>query len=139
MPRLPLLLVPLHAAPARLAGIRPIPLPTRSALHHRDHADGPDDRRLQQDDRAQGIFGRTAGHDLFLARGRLEEGRLCACDRRCDRGAAAGAGAGHLQFAYNLRGSAYHDKGEYEIASADFEDAIRSNPSLVGEVYLATK
>jgi hypothetical protein len=38
-----------------------------------------------------------------------------------------------------LRGSAYHDKGEYEIASADFEDAIRSNPSLVGEVYLATK
>jgi tetratricopeptide (TPR) repeat protein len=27
---------------------------------------------------------------------------------------------------YNLRGSAYYDKGEYEIAIADFNDALRT-------------
>lgn len=29
------------------------------------------------------------------------------------------------QAAYNLRGSAYYDKGEYDIAIADFDDALR--------------
>ena len=29
---------------------------------------------------------------------------------------------------YNLRGSAYFDKGEYDIANADFNDAIRIGP-----------
>lgn len=32
------------------------------------------------------------------------------------------------QAIYNLRGSAYFDKGEYDIAIADFNDAIRSGP-----------
>ncbi|MGJ4947836.1 caspase family protein [Bradyrhizobium sp. HKCCYLS20291] len=32
------------------------------------------------------------------------------------------------QAIYNLRGSAYYDKGEYEIATADFNDAIKSGP-----------
>ena len=30
--------------------------------------------------------------------------------------------------AYNLRGSAYYDKGEYDIAIADFNDALRIGP-----------
>ncbi|NOJ43495.1 caspase family protein [Bradyrhizobium australiense] len=30
--------------------------------------------------------------------------------------------------AYNLRGSAYYDKGEYDIAIADFNDALRMGP-----------
>lgn len=30
--------------------------------------------------------------------------------------------------AYNLRGSAYYDKGEYDIAIADFNDGIRKGP-----------
>ena len=30
--------------------------------------------------------------------------------------------------AYNLRGSAYYDKGEYDIAIADFNDALRQGP-----------
>ena len=30
--------------------------------------------------------------------------------------------------AYNLRGSAYYDKGEYDIAIADFDDGIRKGP-----------
>jgi len=29
---------------------------------------------------------------------------------------------------YNLRGSAYYDKGEYDIAIADFNDALRIGP-----------
>ncbi|WP_348638284.1 tetratricopeptide repeat protein [Bradyrhizobium sp. ISRA463] len=29
---------------------------------------------------------------------------------------------------YNLRGSAYYDKGEYDIAIADFNDALRMGP-----------
>ena len=29
---------------------------------------------------------------------------------------------------YNMRGSAYYDKGEYDIAIADFNDAIRIGP-----------
>jgi tetratricopeptide (TPR) repeat protein len=32
------------------------------------------------------------------------------------------------QALYNLRGSAYFDKGEYDIAIADFNDALRSGP-----------
>ncbi|WP_257168508.1 caspase family protein [Bradyrhizobium sp. SRS-191] len=32
------------------------------------------------------------------------------------------------QAIYNLRGSAYYDKGEYEIAIADFNDALKSGP-----------
>jgi len=32
------------------------------------------------------------------------------------------------QAAYNLRGSAYYDKGEYEIAIADFDDALKLGP-----------
>lgn len=32
------------------------------------------------------------------------------------------------QAAYNLRGSAYYDKGEYDIAIADFDDALRFGP-----------
>ncbi|NPU67603.1 tetratricopeptide repeat protein [Bradyrhizobium sp. 83012] len=32
------------------------------------------------------------------------------------------------QAIYNLRGSAYYDKGEYEIAIADFNDAIKNGP-----------
>ncbi|UFZ04353.1 caspase family protein [Bradyrhizobium ontarionense] len=32
------------------------------------------------------------------------------------------------QAIYNLRGSAYYDKGEYEIAIADFNDAVKSGP-----------
>src|SRR5689334_16156369 len=30
--------------------------------------------------------------------------------------------------AYNLRGSAYYDKGEYDIAITDFNDALRMGP-----------
>jgi tetratricopeptide (TPR) repeat protein len=36
--------------------------------------------------------------------------------------------------AYNLRGSAYYDKGEYDIAIADFNDALRKGPPS-GIVY----
>lgn len=32
------------------------------------------------------------------------------------------------QAAYNLRGSAYYDKGEYEIAISDFDDALKLGP-----------
>lgn len=32
------------------------------------------------------------------------------------------------QAAYNLRGSAYYDKGEYEIAITDFDDALKLGP-----------
>jgi lipoprotein NlpI len=32
------------------------------------------------------------------------------------------------QAAYNLRGSAYYDKGEYEIAIVDFDDALKLGP-----------
>ncbi|MET3334482.1 MULTISPECIES: caspase family protein [Bradyrhizobium] len=32
------------------------------------------------------------------------------------------------QAAYNLRGSAYYDKGEYDIAIADFDDALKLGP-----------
>lgn len=32
------------------------------------------------------------------------------------------------QAVYNLRGSAYYDKGEYDIAIADFGDALKSGP-----------
>ncbi|MCK1660652.1 caspase family protein [Bradyrhizobium sp. 151] len=32
------------------------------------------------------------------------------------------------QAVYNLRGSAYYDRGEYEIAVADFEDALKLGP-----------
>ena len=32
------------------------------------------------------------------------------------------------QALYNLRGSAYFDKGEYDIAISDFNDALRSGP-----------
>src|SRR5262249_39616867 len=32
------------------------------------------------------------------------------------------------QALYNLRGSAYFDKGEYDIAIADFNDALHSGP-----------
>src|SRR5579883_1442939 len=32
------------------------------------------------------------------------------------------------QALYNLRGSAYYDKGEYDIAIADFNDALKSGP-----------
>jgi tetratricopeptide (TPR) repeat protein len=32
------------------------------------------------------------------------------------------------QALYNMRGSAYYDKGEYDIAIADFNDALRIGP-----------
>src|SRR5713226_1010519 len=32
------------------------------------------------------------------------------------------------QALYNMRGSAYYDKGEYDIAIADFNDALKSGP-----------
>src|SRR5438105_9027272 len=32
------------------------------------------------------------------------------------------------QAAYNLRGSAYYDRGEYDIAVADFDDALKLGP-----------
>ena len=32
------------------------------------------------------------------------------------------------QALYNMRGSAYYDKGEYDIAIADFDDALKSGP-----------
>lgn len=32
------------------------------------------------------------------------------------------------QAVYSLRGSAYYDKGEYEIAIADFGDALKLGP-----------
>jgi len=38
------------------------------------------------------------------------------------------------QALYNLRGSAYFDKGEYDIAIADFNDALRSGPPS-GSIY----
>jgi tetratricopeptide (TPR) repeat protein len=38
------------------------------------------------------------------------------------------------QALYNLRGSAYFDKGEYDIAIADFNDALRSGPPN-GSIY----
>ena len=38
-----------------------------------------------------------------------------------------------------MRGSAYFDKGEYDIAISDFDEAFRSVSSLLGEVYLAEK
>ena len=105
---------------------RPVPQPARPALHHRHHARRPADRRLQQDPRAESVLGREARDDLFLARGRLEqEGRLHPGHRRHDRGAQAQARTVAL---YNLRGSAYYDKGEYDIAIADFNDALRLGP-----------
>ena len=36
---------------------------------------------------------------------------------------------------YNLRGSAYYDKGEYDIAIADFNDALRTGSPQGGIVY----
>jgi tetratricopeptide (TPR) repeat protein len=36
---------------------------------------------------------------------------------------------------YNLRGSAYYDKGEYDIAIADFNDALRTGSPQAGIVY----
>ena len=36
---------------------------------------------------------------------------------------------------YNLRGSAYYDKGEYDIAIADFNDALRTDSPQGGIVY----
>ncbi|HLG83211.1 MAG TPA: caspase family protein [Bradyrhizobium sp.] len=38
------------------------------------------------------------------------------------------------QALYNLRGSAYYDKGEYDIAIADFNDALKSGPPS-GTIY----
>src|SRR6476620_695281 len=35
---------------------------------------------------------------------------------------------------YNLRGSAYYDKGEYDIAIADFNDALRTGSPQGGTV-----
>src|SRR5689334_2164046 len=37
--------------------------------------------------------------------------------------------------AYNLRGSAYYDKGEYDIAIADFNDALKTATGDVGIIY----
>ena len=105
---------------------RPVAQPARAALHHRHHAGRSADRRLQQDHRAESVFRREARDDLFLARGRLEqEGQLHAGDRGCRRGDPPAARASPL---YNLRGSAYYDKGEYDIAIADFNDALRMGP-----------
>ena len=105
---------------------RPIARAARAALHHRHHAGRPADRRLQQDHRAEGVFRREARDHLFLARGRLEqEGQLHAGDRGRQRGDPPAARASPL---YNLRGSAYYDKGEYDIAIADFNDALRIGP-----------
>ena len=98
----------------------------RAALHHRHHAGRSADRRLQQDHRAEGVFRREARDHLFLARGRLEqEGQLHAGDRGRRRSDPPAARASPL---YNLRGSAYYDKGEYDIAIADFNDALRIGP-----------
>jgi tetratricopeptide (TPR) repeat protein len=36
---------------------------------------------------------------------------------------------------YNLRGSAYYDKGEYDIAIADFNDALRMGGPQAGMIY----
>ena len=38
------------------------------------------------------------------------------------------SGSSPSEAAYNLRGSAYYDKGEYDIAIADFDDALRIGP-----------
>ncbi|TKW78951.1 MAG: tetratricopeptide repeat protein [Bradyrhizobium icense] len=37
--------------------------------------------------------------------------------------------------AYNLRGSAYYDKGEYDIAISDFNDALKTATGDVGIIY----
>ncbi len=37
--------------------------------------------------------------------------------------------------AYNLRGSAYYDKGEYDIAIADFNDALKTATGDVGIIH----
>lgn len=37
--------------------------------------------------------------------------------------------------AYNLRGSAYYDKGEYDIAIADFNDALKTATGDEGIIY----
>ena len=114
------------------ARLRPSAQPARAALHHRHHAGRPADRRLQQDRRAEGVHRREARDDLFLARGRLEqEGQLHAGHRRRHRGDPAPARASAL---YNLRGSAYYDKGEYDIAIADFDDALSIGPTS-GIIY----
>src|SRR5260221_7897941 len=36
---------------------------------------------------------------------------------------------------YNLRGSAYYDKGAYDIAIADFNDALRMGGPQAGMIY----
>ena len=80
---LALLAAALWSAPALAQSAQP----ARAALHHRHHAGRSDDRRLQQDHRAESVLRREAGDDLFLARGRLEqEGQLHAGDRRRQRG-----------------------------------------------------
>ena len=69
--------------------------------------------------------GAKAGGRLFLARRRLEQEtgtintRVIADATEAIRLNPAAAGL------YNLRGSAYYDKGEFDIAIADFNDALR--------------
>ena len=104
---------------------RPIACATRAALHHRHHAGRSADRCLQQDHRAESVHRREARDDLFLARGRLEQERqLHPGDRGCREAIRLHPSVA----AYNLRGSAYHDKGEDDIAIADFNDALRIGP-----------
>lgn len=85
----------------------------------------PDDRRLHHDHCAEGVQRRAARDGLLLARGGLEqEGRLL----EVITDATEAIRLEPSQAVYNLRRSAYYDKGEYEIAIADFDDALKLGP-----------
>lgn len=99
--------------------------PAWAALHHRHHAARPDDRRLHQDHCAEGVQGRAASDGLLLARGGLEQKGDYA---EVITDATEAIRLQPNRVVYNLRGSAYYDKGDYEIAVADFDDALKLGP-----------
>src|SRR5436190_1174211 len=85
---------------------RPIARATRTTLHHRHHAGGSADRRLQQDHRAESVYRREARDHLFLARGRLSA------------------------FSWQNRGISKRALGDLDGALADINEAIRLDPEL---------
>jgi tetratricopeptide (TPR) repeat protein len=107
------------------AGLRPGTLAARSALHHRHHAGGSADRRLQQVIALKVFKGEQLATVYFW--------RAVGWNKKGDytKVIADATEAIRLQpsqAVYNLRGSAYFDKGEYDIAIADFDDALKLGP-----------
>lgn len=128
------------------ARIRPIAQPARAALHHRDHAGGPDGRRLQI--AAAGSSRGIEGASGLAAPASLGAGTLIAFATAPGQVALDGEGANSPFSAAlsrhigtpGLEVQQMLTRVRAEVVSGTKNKQVPwSNSSLLGEVYLAEK